>query len=150
MHSWMKVSNTATTTAGWTGGVSWTWLSQAVSASKRWIPSMARFTLLRWAVNEDDDDWLARRGTSRSKRCVYCSNIGRTYPMGGCQVAICENCISSKQITAFTTHAVALLEPRAPANVLSQNAAIHTYLVLPAPKETTRSDTGYDGARSQS
>ena len=92
--------------SGWTGGVSWTWLSQAFTASKRWIPSMARFTLLRWAVNEDDDDWLARRGTSRSKRCVYCSNTGRAYPLGGCQVAICENCISSKQITAFTTNAV--------------------------------------------
>ena len=50
-------------------------------------------------------------------------NTGRTYPLGGCQVAICENCISSKQITAFTTHAVALPEPRAPANVLSQKCS---------------------------
>ena len=57
--------------SGWTGGISWSWLSQAITASKRWIPSMARFTLLRWAVNEDDDDWLARRGISRSKGCAF-------------------------------------------------------------------------------
>ena len=99
--------------------------------SQQKMDPKSRFTLLRWAVNEDDDDWLARRGTSRSKRCGYCSITGRTYPLGGCQVAICENCISSKQITAFTTHAVALPEPRAPANVPSQNAAIETCPCLP-------------------
>ena len=46
-------------TAGWTGGINWAWLSQACEANKRWIPSITRFTLLRWAVNEDDDEWLA-------------------------------------------------------------------------------------------
>ena len=87
---------------------------------------MARFTLLRWAVNEADDDWLARRGTSRSKCCVFCSNTGRAYPLGGCQVAICENCISLKQITAFTINAVELPEPREPTNAQGQNAAVET------------------------
>ena len=135
LHHMMQVASSyirnKVLASGWTGGISWTWLSQAFTASKRWIPSMARFTLLRWAVNEDDDDWLARRGTSRSKRCVYCSNTGRAYPHGGCQVAICENCISIKQITAFTTNAVALPEPREPANVQSQNVAVETCPCLP-------------------
>ena len=61
--------------SGWTGGISWTWLSQAFTTSKRWSPSMTRFTLLRWAVNEDDD-WLAGEEQA-DKRCVYCSNTGR-------------------------------------------------------------------------
>ena len=103
--------------SGWTGGISWSWLFQAFAASKRWIPSMARFTLLRWGVNEDDDDWLARRGTSRSKGCVFCANTGRTYLLGGCQVAICENCISLKQITAFTINALEVPELRGSANM---------------------------------
>ena len=98
-------------TAGWTGGVSWAWLSHACEASKRWIPSIARFTLLRWAVNEDDDEWLARRGQSRQKKCALCTNTGRAYPLGGCQTAICETCIVTKQLTAFTTDSlVRLLE----------------------------------------
>ena len=106
--------------SGWTGGISWSWLSQAFAASKRWIPSMARFTLLRWAVNEDDDDWLARRGTSRSKGCAFCANTGRTYPLGGFQ-AICENCISLKQITGFTINALEVSELRGPANMQNQD-----------------------------
>ena len=57
-------------TAGWTGGISWAWLSHACEANKRWIPSITRFTLLRWAVNEDDDEWLARRGQSRQKNVL--------------------------------------------------------------------------------
>ena len=90
-------------TAGWTGGINWAWLSQACEANKRWIPSITRFTLLRWAVNEDDDEWLARRGQSRQKKCALCANFGRAYPLGGYQTAICETCIVTKQLTAFTT-----------------------------------------------
>ena len=80
-------------------------LTRAVS------PSITRFTLLRWAVNEDDDEWLARRGQSRQKRCALCANFGRAYPLGGYQTAICETCIVTKQLTAFTTDSlVRLLE----------------------------------------
>ena len=110
--------------SGWTGGISWNWLSQAFLASKRWIPSLARFTLLRWAVNEDDDDWLARRGISRSKGCTFCANIGRTYPFGGFQIAICENCISLKQITTFTIDDLEAPEPREPTGAQNQETII--------------------------
>ena len=71
-------------TAGWTGGISWTWLSNAFACNKRWIPGVARFTLLRWAVNEDDDDWLARRGISRLKDCALCANKGRLGRLSNC------------------------------------------------------------------
>ena len=89
-------------TSGWTGGIGWKWLSEAREANKRWIPGVTRFALLRWAVNEDDDEWLARRGQSRQKRCIHCTNQGRAYPFGGHHEAICETCIGIKQLTAFT------------------------------------------------
>ena len=89
-------------TSGWTGGIGWKWLSDAREANKRWIPGVTRFALLRWAVNEDDDEWLARRGQSRQKRCAHCTNQARAYPFGGHQVAICETCIISKQMNALT------------------------------------------------
>ena len=50
-----------------------------------------------------DDEWLARRGQSRQKKCALCANFGRAYPLGGYQTAICETCIVTKQLTAFTT-----------------------------------------------
>ena len=90
--------------SGWTGGIGWKWLSEAREANKRWIPGVTRFALLRWAVNEDDDEWLARRGQSRRKRCTHCTNQARAYPFGGHHVAICETCISTKQITALTIY----------------------------------------------
>ena len=90
-------------TSGWTGGIGWRWLSDAREANKRWIPGFTRFALLRWAVNEDDDEWLARRGQSRQKQCAHCTNQARAYPFGGHQVAICETCINSKQMNALTS-----------------------------------------------
>ena len=89
-------------TSGWTGGIGWKWLSDARETNKRWIPGVTRFALLRWAVNEDDDEWLARRGQSRQKKCTLCTNQGRAYPFGGYQIAICETCIATRKITAFT------------------------------------------------
>ena len=76
--------------SGWTGGIDWKWPSEAREANKRWIPGVTRFALLRWAVNEDDDEWLARRGQSRRKQCTRCTNQARAYPFGGHHVAICE------------------------------------------------------------
>ena len=127
--------------AGWTGGVSWTWLSQAFMASKRWIPSMARFTLLRWAVNEDDDDWLSRRGTSRLRRCAMCANTGRAYPLGGCQIVVCEACISCKQITAFTLENLSLPPIGRPIDVLNvdetENNVSHAHCVACSTGDNT-------------
>ena len=42
-------------------------------------------------------------GQSRQKKCALCANFGRAYPLGGYQTAICETCIVTKQLTAFTT-----------------------------------------------
>ena len=104
------------------------------------------------AVNEDDDDWLARRGISRSRGCAFCANTGRTYPFGGCQVAICENCISLKQITAFTVDDLEVPEPRGSTSVRNQETAVENgpYMrCIACTRGITQSDIGYVGAKSQ-
>ena len=46
-----------------------------------------------------------------AKKCALCANFGRAYPLGGYQIAICETCVVTKQLTAFTTDSlVRLLE----------------------------------------
>ena len=59
---------------GWSNGVSFEWLEITSSLKKKWCNGVARYTLLRWAVNQDDDVWLARRGTRHQQRCSRCSS----------------------------------------------------------------------------
>ena len=128
-------------TAGWTGGISWTWLSNAFACNKRWIPGVARFTLLRWAVNEDDGDWLARRGISRLQDYALCANKGRAYPWGGCQMVLCEACISTKQLNAFTINNMSVPNPRLPTDQASTSETGLPHPVLQCvacAKETIR------------
>ena len=40
---------------GWKGGIDHTWVDLVASAPKRPCGGIARYTLLRWAVNQDDD-----------------------------------------------------------------------------------------------
>ena len=48
---------------GWSQGISVEWVDLIADAPKKWCNGIARFTLLRWAVNQDDDVWLTLRGT---------------------------------------------------------------------------------------
>ena len=43
---------------GWSQGISVEWVDLIADAPKKWCNGIARFTLLRWAVNQDDDVWL--------------------------------------------------------------------------------------------
>ena len=43
------------------GGVSWAWLASLASIPKAAANGIARFAVLRWAVNEDDDECLRLR-----------------------------------------------------------------------------------------
>ena len=43
------------------GGVSWTWLTSLATVPKLAVNGVARFAVLRWAVNEDDDECLRLR-----------------------------------------------------------------------------------------
>ena len=40
------------------GGVSWAWLTRLATVPKLAVNGVARFAVLRWAVNEDDDECL--------------------------------------------------------------------------------------------
>ena len=40
---------------GWSQGISVEWVDLIADAPKKWCNGIARFTLLRWAVNQDDD-----------------------------------------------------------------------------------------------
>lgn len=64
-------------------------------------PGHIQFTLLRWAIHEDDDEWLARGGISRLRQCVNCSSQGHTYPCGGSENVVCEGWITKKDYYAF-------------------------------------------------
>ena len=48
---------------GWSGGISSAWIALVAEAPRAWCNGIARYTLLRWAVNQDDDVWLSLRGT---------------------------------------------------------------------------------------
>ena len=41
-----------------------------------------RYTLLRWAVNQDDDVWLSMRGTRHQQKCGTCGLPGESFPHG--------------------------------------------------------------------
>ena len=43
------------------GGVSWAWLTHLATVPKLAVNGVARFAVLRWAVNEDDDECLRLR-----------------------------------------------------------------------------------------
>jgi len=64
---------------GWSQGISFEWVDLVSGAPKKWCNGVARFTLLRWAVNQDDDTWLTLRGTRHHHRCGYCLQLGDTF-----------------------------------------------------------------------
>ena len=56
---------------GWRGGIDHIWVELVAGAPKRQCGGIARYTLLRWAVNQDDDVWLSMRGTRhQTKMCT--------------------------------------------------------------------------------
>ena len=67
---------------GWSQGISVDWVDLRANAPKKWCNGIARFTLLRWAVNQDDDVWLTLRGTRHKHLCGACLRLGDTFPGG--------------------------------------------------------------------
>ena len=57
---------------GWKGGIDQVWVELVAGAPKRQCGGIARYTLLRWAVNQDDDVWLFFFGQC----CARCDNSG--------------------------------------------------------------------------
>ena len=84
---------------GWSQGISVEWVDLIADAPKKWCNGIARFTLLRWAVNQDDDVWLTLRGTRHKHLCGVCLKPGDTFPGGFYTEAMCEHCIATYGIT---------------------------------------------------
>ena len=88
---------------GWKGGIDHIWVDLVASAPKRQCGGIARYTLLRWAVNQDDDVWLSMRGTRHQQKCVHCGLPNSAFPFGHQSPPMCENCIQVKQLTLWST-----------------------------------------------
>ena len=84
---------------GWSRGITPEWVEITSSLKKSWCNGVARYTILRWAVNQDDDVWLARRGTRHSQQCSLCSSKGDSFPAGHTAAPMCERCIQVQQVT---------------------------------------------------
>ena len=70
------------TDEGWSRGVSYQWLEMTAALPKKWCNGIARYALLRWVVNQDDDVWLSLRGTRHQRKCSICSSRGNTFLAG--------------------------------------------------------------------
>ena len=91
------------------GGVSWAWLTSLATVPKLAVNGVARFAVLRWAVNEDDDECLRLRlaGSLQAEQpCHLCGVRTRLYPLGLNFAPACEKCCHDHNINATTLHSV--------------------------------------------
>ena len=89
------------------GGVSWAWLTHLATVPKLAVNGVARFAVLRWAVNEDDDECLRLRlaGSLQAEQpCQLCGVPTRLYPLGLNFAPACEKCCHDHGINATTLH----------------------------------------------
>ena len=87
------------------GGVSWSWVTKLASLPKLAVNGIARFAVLRWAVNEDDDECLRLRvqGNLQAERpCLVCAIHTRLYPKGLQFSPMCEKCCHDHNVNATT------------------------------------------------
>ena len=92
------------------GGVSWKWLTSLAAVPKLAVHGVARFAVLRWAVNEDDDECLRLRlaGSLQAEQpCQLCGVRTRLYPLGLNFAPACEKCCHDHDINATTLHSAA-------------------------------------------
>ena len=87
---------------GWSGGISPKWISLLLNAPRVWCNGIGRYTLLRWAVNQDDDVWLSMRGTRHKQRCGSCGLPGESFPYGYYHPPMCEMCIRNAGINMWS------------------------------------------------
>ena len=90
------------TREGWSQGISFEWVDLVSDAPKKWCNGVARFTLLRWAVNQDDDIWLTLRGTRHNRLCGSCLQPGDTFPGGFYNTAIVNIDLPLKELHQYS------------------------------------------------
>ena len=86
---------------GWSGGVDLVWIDLLVHAPRAWCNGIARYTLLRWALNQDDDVWLSMRGTRHQQKCGTCGLPGDTFP-GYYHPPWCEACVRAARLDVWS------------------------------------------------
>ncbi len=120
---------------GWAGGISFGWLVKLSRVKRSWCNGICRFTILRWALNQDDDVWLSLRGTRHNQPCQLCGQSTDVYPMGFWHSPISESCIRSHAITPASLYPDSSVlfdlyrqETRTEANIHQTSARIvHSY-----------------------
>ena len=87
--------------------MSWKWLTSLAAVPKLAVHGVARFAVLRWAVNEDDDECLRLRmaGSLQAEQpCQLCGVRTRLYPLGLNFAPACEKCCHDHNINATTLY----------------------------------------------
>ena len=87
---------------GWSGGISPGWIALLTEAPRTWCNGIGRYTLLRWALNQDDDVWLSMRGTRHQQKCGSCGLPGDSFPHGYYHPPMCEACIRAADMNAWS------------------------------------------------
>lgn len=81
--------------SGWPHGPQLPFVEWMSTANKTAVGSVLRFSALRWALIEDSDGWLAKRGKhSRVSPCCQCQAIARKYLLGPQWGALCDTLCS--------------------------------------------------------
>ena len=88
---------------GWSGDISSSWIALVAEAPRAWCNGIARYTLLRWALNQDDDVWLSMRGTRHQQRCGSCGLPGDAFPNGYYHPPSCEACIRAAEVNVWSS-----------------------------------------------
>ena len=91
--------------AVWPGGISWDWISMIASLPNKVFHGVARFSLLRWCLGEDDDEGLALRVAGqlhRDQPCCHCSALCRVYPFGLDFYPLCDHCCQFFNVNALS------------------------------------------------
>ena len=93
------------------------------------LHGVARFSLLRWCLGEDDDEGLALRVAGRLHRdqpCCHCSELCRVYPFGLDFYPLCDHCCHFFNINALTLNEQLM-------TILTQHFASFPLLTLDTP-----------------
>ena len=79
---------------GWPGSPSYRFLTQLAQIPEQHFAPVPRYTILRWAIGEDNDYWFQYRGTnvSRKNPCCGCGATGKNYPISPKAGCFCNNC----------------------------------------------------------
>ena len=88
-------------TEGWVGGITFRWLEGLTKVPKKMCNGIARYAVLRWALNQDDDHWLANRGTRHQNPCARCGQRADCFPWGFYAAPMCETCVGQLELSSF-------------------------------------------------